>query len=315
MDAVNNPEDATAGTRKVPFSRVLYIEQDDFREDPPKQYFRLSPGREVRLRYGYFITCTNVVKDETGKVVEVHCTYDPATRGGNAPGRPQGEVDDSLGLGRARGGRRGAAVRKPVHEGESERCRRGPGLHGEPEPELARGGARLQAGAIAGGARDGQPLSVRAPGLLLRGPGSSTEANPVFNRTVALRDTWAKIEKRNSEMIILGIGGILGDAASALLKDGELVAAVEETKVDAAAGSPAACPRLGIATCLELAGVTPAQVDCVALVRPISFGPASALHLQAAGACSRTAGSRWWSTTRRMRRRPTTLRRSTKPRC
>jgi len=86
LDAVNNPEDASAGTRRVPFSKVLYIEQDDFREDPPKQYFRLSPGREVRLRYGYFITCTSVLKDPaTGEIVEVHCTYDPATRGGNAP--------------------------------------------------------------------------------------------------------------------------------------------------------------------------------------------------------------------------------------
>src|SRR5437016_5788070 len=85
MDAVNNPEDSAAGTRKVPFSRVLYIEQDDFREDPPKGYFRLSPGREVRLRYAYFVKCTNVVKNDKGEVVEVHCTYDPATRGGNNP--------------------------------------------------------------------------------------------------------------------------------------------------------------------------------------------------------------------------------------
>src|SRR6202522_4258046 len=85
MDAVNNPEDASAGTRKVPFARVLYIEQDDFREDPPKGYFRLSPGREVRLRYGYLVTCTSVVKNDNGEVVEVHCTYDPATRGGNTP--------------------------------------------------------------------------------------------------------------------------------------------------------------------------------------------------------------------------------------
>src|SRR5882672_158671 len=85
VEAVNNPEDESAGKRKVPFSKVLYIEQDDFREDPPKQYYRLSPGREVRLRYGYFITCAGVVKNEQGEVVEVHCTYDPATRGGNAP--------------------------------------------------------------------------------------------------------------------------------------------------------------------------------------------------------------------------------------
>jgi glutaminyl-tRNA synthetase len=85
VDAVNNPEDESAGTRKVPFSKVLYIEQDDFREVPPKKYYRLSPGREVRLRYGYFITAKSVVKNDNGEVVEVHCTYDPATRGGNAP--------------------------------------------------------------------------------------------------------------------------------------------------------------------------------------------------------------------------------------
>ena len=85
MDAVNNPEDASAGTRKVPFSRVLYIEQDDFMEDPPKQFFRLSPGKEVRLRWGYFITCTSVVKNESGEITEIHCAYDPATRGGNSP--------------------------------------------------------------------------------------------------------------------------------------------------------------------------------------------------------------------------------------
>ncbi len=85
MDAINNPEDSTAGTRKVPFSKTLYIEEDDFREDPPKQFYRLAPGREVRLRYAYLITCQSVVKDDTGKIVELHCTYDPATRGGNTP--------------------------------------------------------------------------------------------------------------------------------------------------------------------------------------------------------------------------------------
>ena len=85
MDAVNNPEDTDAGTRRVPFSRVLYIEQDDFIEDPPKKFFRLAPDREVRLRYAYFVTCTDVVKDDDGRVVELHCSYDPATQGGNAP--------------------------------------------------------------------------------------------------------------------------------------------------------------------------------------------------------------------------------------
>ena len=85
MDVVNNPEDPSAGTRKVSFSKVLYIEHDDFRENPPKKFFRLAPGREVRLRNAYFITCTDVIKDETGQVVELRCTYDPATRGGDAP--------------------------------------------------------------------------------------------------------------------------------------------------------------------------------------------------------------------------------------
>src|SRR5437867_11942309 len=86
LEAINNPEDPAAGTRMVPFSRVLFIEQDDFREDPPKDFFRLAPGREVRLRYAYFVKCANAVKDpKTGQVVELHCTYDPATRGGNAP--------------------------------------------------------------------------------------------------------------------------------------------------------------------------------------------------------------------------------------
>ncbi|MGH7804304.1 MAG: glutamine--tRNA ligase/YqeY domain fusion protein, partial [Candidatus Binatia bacterium] len=85
LDAVNNPEDAAAGTRKVPFSRELWIEQEDFREEPPPKYFRLAPGREVRLRYAYFVKCTSVVKDARGEVVEIRCTYDPATRGGDAP--------------------------------------------------------------------------------------------------------------------------------------------------------------------------------------------------------------------------------------
>ena len=85
LDAINNPEDPSAGTRKVPFSKTLYIEQDDFMENPPPKYFRLSPGIEVRLRYAYFIKCTSVEKDASGRVIAVHCTYDPATRGGDSP--------------------------------------------------------------------------------------------------------------------------------------------------------------------------------------------------------------------------------------
>ena len=85
LDAVNNPEDASMGTRKVPFSRELYIERDDFMENPPRKFFRLTPGREVRLRYAYFVTCNNVIKDNDGEITELHCTYDPASRGGNSP--------------------------------------------------------------------------------------------------------------------------------------------------------------------------------------------------------------------------------------
>ena len=98
LDAVNNPEDPAAGTRKVPFSRELYIEQEDFMEEPPKKFFRLAPGREVRLRYAYFITCTDVVKDAAGKVVELHCTLRPGHPRRRRPGRPQGQGDPALGL-------------------------------------------------------------------------------------------------------------------------------------------------------------------------------------------------------------------------
>src|SRR3569832_2891463 len=85
MDAINNPEDSSAGSRKIPFSKTLYIEEDDFREDPPKQFYRLAPGREVRLRYAYLVTCTEVIKDDSGRIIELRCTYDPATRGGTTP--------------------------------------------------------------------------------------------------------------------------------------------------------------------------------------------------------------------------------------
>src|SRR5665647_3254365 len=85
LDAINNPEDPTAGSRKIPFSKIIYIEQEDFMEDSPKKFFRLAPGREVRLRYAYFIKCVEAVKDENGNILELHCTYDPATRGGDAP--------------------------------------------------------------------------------------------------------------------------------------------------------------------------------------------------------------------------------------
>ena len=195
MEAVNNPEDASAGTRSVPFSRVLYIEQDDFREDPPKQYYRLSPGREVRLRYGYFITCTSVVKDAAGEVVEVHCTYDPATRGGNAPdGRKVKSTIHWVSAAHAVD----AEVRvydnlfsKPdpgdVPEGQDFTVNLNPNslevVRGKVEPSLA-------------GAAAGARYQFERLGYFCADPDTAPGA-PVFNRTVALRDTWAKIERRD----------------------------------------------------------------------------------------------------------------------
>ena len=125
MDVVNNPEDASAGTRKVPFSRVVYIERDDFMEDPPKKFFRLAPGREVRLRNAYLITCTERVEGcRTAQIVEVQCTYDPATRGRRCARRPQGESDAALGVRGACRGRRSAALRSAVQRRRSRWRRR-----------------------------------------------------------------------------------------------------------------------------------------------------------------------------------------------
>jgi len=197
MEAVNNPEDESMGTRTVPFSRVLYIEQEDFREDPPKQYFRLSPGREVRLRYGYFIKCTGVVKDEkTGEVIEVHCTYDPATRGGNAPdGRKVKSTIHWVSAAHAID----AEVRlyetlftkedpSEVPEGQDFTVNLNPNSlevvsNAKLEPSLA-------------GAAAGNRYQFERLGYFSVDP-DSAPGKLVFNRTVALRDTWAKIEKKS----------------------------------------------------------------------------------------------------------------------
>ncbi|MGE5245781.1 MAG: glutamine--tRNA ligase/YqeY domain fusion protein [Betaproteobacteria bacterium] len=195
VDVINNPEDPSAGTRKVPFSRVLYIERDDFREDPPKKFFRLAPGREVRLRCAYFITCTDVVKDAAGEIVELRCTYDPATRGGDAPdGRRVKATLHWVSAAHAvpvsvRLYDRLFSVPDPenVAEGQTfldhlnpaslevlSECRAEPGLASAPV------GYRVQF----------ERLGYFVVDLDSR-PGA-----PVFNRTVSLRDTWARIEGR-----------------------------------------------------------------------------------------------------------------------
>ena len=194
MEAVNNPEDPNAGTRKVPFSRILYIEQDDFRENPPKQYYRLSPGREVRLRYGYFVTCTSVVKDDKGEPVEVHCTYDPASRGGNSPdGR---KVKSTIHWVSA-----AHAVDAEVHLYDK--------LFTTPDPNEIEEGKDFTANLnpnsleIVGNTKVEPALADPAVearyqferiGYFCADP-DSKPGKPVFNRTVALKDTWAKIEK------------------------------------------------------------------------------------------------------------------------
>jgi glutaminyl-tRNA synthetase len=194
--AVNNPEDPSMGTRKVPFSRVLYIERDDFREDPPKQFFRLAPGREVRLRYAYFITCVGVVKDDrTGEVVELHCTYDPATRGGDAPdGR---KVKATLHWVSA-----AHALEAEVRLYDHLFATADPGDDDEgadftaylnPQSLEVLPSCRVEPSLA--GAVSGRQYQFERLGYFCVDPSDSAPGALVFNRTVTLRDTWAKIEK------------------------------------------------------------------------------------------------------------------------
>ncbi len=201
LDCQNNPEDAGAGTRKVPFSRVLYIEEDDFREDPPKKFFRLAPGREVRLRYAYFIKCVDVVKDEqTGKVIELRCTYDPETRGGDAPdGR---KVKATLHWVSA-----AHALEAEVRLYEQLFTRANP-------TEDEKDGIDFKT-CINPNSVERLPSCRLEPCLAEAAPGGryqferlgyfcvdsvdSAKGAPVFNRTVSLRDTWAKIQKAQKQ--------------------------------------------------------------------------------------------------------------------
>jgi glutaminyl-tRNA synthetase len=198
MDATNNPEDAAAGSRKVPFSRVLYIEQDDFREVPPPKYFRLTPGREVRLRYGYFITCKGVVKNEQGEVVEVHCTYDPATRGGNAPdGR---KVKSTIHWVSAE-----HAVDAEVRVYENLFTKENPGDVEEGQdvtanlnPNSLEVIARAKVEPSLANAEAGSRYQFERLGYFCTDRDSKPRA-PVFNRTVALKDMWARVEKKQGK--------------------------------------------------------------------------------------------------------------------
>ncbi len=192
MDAVNNPEDPSAGTRKIPFSKVLYIEQDDFRETPPPRYFRLFPGNEVRLRYAYLVKCTSVVKDDAGNVTEVHCTYDPATRGGDAPdGRKVKGTIHWVSAAHALP----AEVRMYSQLFTVERPDDGdldsiinPNslevLSSYVEPSLKK-------------MRVGASIQFERTGYFTPDPDSTPE-KPVFNLTVTLKDTWSKLEKKGN---------------------------------------------------------------------------------------------------------------------
>ena len=193
LEAINNPEDEGAGTRTVPFSRELYIERDDFREDPPRKFWRLAPGREVRLRYAYFITCVDVIKDENGEVVELHCTYDPATRGGDAPD--------------------GRKVKATLHWVSAQHAldaevRLYERLFDAEDPldvpegtdfadnvnadSMQRVTAKVEPTVT--GAAAGTRYQFERKGYFCVDPDTTPDI-PVFNRTLSLRDSWAKIQQ------------------------------------------------------------------------------------------------------------------------
>jgi glutaminyl-tRNA synthetase len=189
LEAVNHPDDPTAGTRKIRFGRELYVERDDFMENPPKKFYRLSPGKEVRLRYAYFVTCREVVKDDNGEVVELRCTYDPATRGGNAPD--------------------GRKVQATLHwvaaaDAVPAEVRLYNQLFARPDPDASNFAADLNPDSreVLADARLEPALATLAPGEAVQFERQgyfcldpdSTPGKLVFNRTVGLRDTWAKVQ-------------------------------------------------------------------------------------------------------------------------
>ncbi len=191
LEAINNPEDPSAGTRPITFGRELYIERDDFMEDPPKKFFRLAPGREVRLRYGYFVTCREAVKNAAGEVVELRCTYDPATRGGNAP--PDGrKVQVTLHWVTA-----ADAVAAEVRLYNHLFTRPDPGADGDIMADLNPDSMEVLRRCLLEPALAAAPIGAAVQferlGYFCADPDSAPGA-PVFNRTVGLRDTWAKAQ-------------------------------------------------------------------------------------------------------------------------
>ncbi|MBI5206007.1 MAG: glutamine--tRNA ligase/YqeY domain fusion protein [Nitrospirae bacterium] len=193
LEAINNPEDPSMGTRKVPFSRELYIERDDFREDPPKEFFRLAPGREVRLRYAYYIKCVDAIKDKTtGEITELHCTYDPATRGGDSPDKRK--VKATLHWVSA-----SHAIEAEVRLYDHLFTKPSPGEEsGDFKTDLNPKSLELLKQCFVepslADAKSGDRFQFERMGYFYVDR-DSTKEKPVFNRTVALRDTWAKIEK------------------------------------------------------------------------------------------------------------------------
>jgi glutaminyl-tRNA synthetase len=193
LEAINNPEDPAAGTRPITFGRELYVERDDFMENPPKKFFRLAPGREVRLRYGYFVTCRNVIKNAAGEVVELRCTYDPATRGGNSP--PDGrKVQATLHWVAA-----ADAVPAEVRLYNHLFARPDPGAGGDIMADLNPNSLEVLRGCLLepslAGAPIGEAVQFERLGYFCADP-DSAPGGPVFNRTVGLRDTWAKVQGR-----------------------------------------------------------------------------------------------------------------------
>ena len=195
LDAVNNPEDAAAGTRKVRFSRELFIEREDFMEEPPKKFFRLAPGREVRLRYAYFVTCREVVKDAAGHVVELRCSYDPATRGGDAPDgrRPKATLHWLSAQ---------DAVPAEVRLYEHLFARPDPGADGDLLADLNPASEEVLKDALvepaAASLAVGETVQLERLGYFCPDP-DTRPGRPVFNRTVTLKDTWARVQAKGKQ--------------------------------------------------------------------------------------------------------------------